>query len=229
MSSNDNGLPEIVSVQEWQGAYEQLLVDEKALTKARDKVVAARRKMPMVKLEKDYMLKGENGPISLNDVFEGRRQLIVYHFMFGPDWQAGCEGCSWVRDAMTHPAHLHARDTSLVMVSRAPLEKLHEYQARMEWRFPIPWYSSLASDFNFDMGASNEQGEEHGVSVFLRDDDDIYRSYYIGARGVEYLGTQWSYLDLTPLGRQESWEDSPAGWPQGEPYAWCRRHDEYDV
>ena len=229
MNEDKLALPSIVSQEQWREAHDQLLVKEKELTRARDALNAQRRKMPMVKVDKDYTLQGADGAVSLLELFEGRRQLIVYHFMYGPDWKAGCEGCSWVRDAMTHPAHLHARDTSLVMVSRAPLEHLQQYQARMGWDFPIPWYSSLDSDFNYDFDATTESGEVHGASVFVRDGDNIYRSYYCGDRGVEYLGTQWSYLDLTPYGRQETWEQSPTGWPQSEPYAWCHRHDEYAV
>ncbi|WP_116364507.1 DUF899 domain-containing protein [Parahaliea mediterranea] len=219
-------LPKSVSAAEWQTALDQLLIKEKELTRARDALNAERRRLPMVKVGKPYTFQGAKGAVTLLDLFEGRRQLIVYHFMFGPDWKAGCDGCSWVADAMSHPAHLHARDTSLVMVSRAALDKLDGYKARMGWT--IPWYSSLGSDFNVDFGATTEQGEQHGASVFLRDGDDIYRTYYTGARGVEYLGSHWTYLDLTPFGRQETWEDSPEGWPQTPPYSWNRRHDEYE-
>ncbi|WP_339677760.1 DUF899 domain-containing protein [uncultured Zhongshania sp.] len=222
-------LPDVVSSDEWRVALDQLLIKEKELTRARDALSAERRKLPMVKVTKQYTLEGEHGKTALIDLFEGRRQLIVYHFMFAPDWDAGCGGCSWVIDAMTHPAHLHARDTSLVLVSRAPREKLEQYRSRMGWTTSLPWYSSYDSDFNFDFGATTDKGERHGVSVFIRDGNDIYRSYYSGARGVEYLGSLWTYLDLTPFGRQETWEDSPEGWPQTEPYAWIRRHDEYDV
>lgn len=222
-------LPKIVAEQEWQQAQLKFLKREKELTRARDALNAERRKLPMVEVTKDYRLSSKFGELSLMDAFAGRRQLIVYHFMFGPDWSAGCEGCSWVADAMSHPAHLHARDTTLVMISRAPLEKLLAYQKRMSWNTDIPWYSSLDSDFNIDFGATTASGEQHGASVFLRAGDKIYRTYYTGARGVEYLGSHWSYLDLTPFGRQESWEDSPPGWPQTEAYSWTRRHDEYDL
>jgi predicted dithiol-disulfide oxidoreductase (DUF899 family) len=226
-------LPRIVPEQEWLAALRQQIDREKAFTRARDDLNAQRRRLPMVRIDKDYSFAGPSGTVSLDDLFDGRRQLIVYHFMFGPDWQAGCDGCSWVVDAMTHPAHLNARDTSIVLVSRAPLEKLLKYQQRMGWRHP-GWYSSLDSDFNLDMGATvadpddpTRTSERHGVSVFLRDGGNIHRSYFNGARGVEYLGSLWTYLDLTPYGRQETWEDSPRGWPQTEPYAWNRRHDEY--
>ncbi len=227
MTATERPLPKAVSAEAWQAALDQLLVKEKELTRARDALNAERRRLPMVKVEKNYTVRGENGAATLLDLFEGRHQLIVYHFMFSPDWKAGCDGCSWVADAMTHPAHLHARDTSLVMMSRAPLEKLKQYKSRMGWT--IPWYSSYESDFNYDFGATTADGERHGASVFLRDGNDIYRTYFTGARGVEYLGSHWTYLDLTPYGRQEKWEDSPTGWPQTEPYVWNRRHDEYDV
>lgn len=229
MTKNKQALPEVVSSEQWEAAVERLLVKEKALTRARDALNAERRKLPMVKVTKNYTFQGESGEMSLLDFFEGRRQLIVYHFMFAPEWSAGCDGCSWVVDAMTHPAHLHARDTSLILVSRAPKEKLEQYRSRMGWATHIPWYSSYGSDFNFDFGASTENSEKHGVSVFIRDGNDIYRTYYTGARGVEYLGSLWTYLDLTPFGRQETWEVSPQGWPQTEPYVWNRRHDEYDI
>lgn len=229
MATTKQSLPAVVSSEEWQAALDQLLIKEKELTRARDALNAERRRLPMVKVAKHYTFQSENGAVSLLDLFEGRRQLIVYHFMFAPDWAAGCSGCSWVADAMTHPAHLHARDTSLVMVSRAPQDKLKQYKSRMGWTVPIPWYSSYESDFNVDFGATTADGERHGASVFIRDGDDIYRTYFTGARGVEYLGSLWTYLDLTPFGRQETWEDSPEGWPQTEPYAWNRRHDEYDV
>lgn len=225
--TTEQPLPKAVSADEWQAALDRLLVKEKELTRARDAMNAERRRLPMVKVEKNYTLQGVNGAATLLDLFEGRRQLIVYHFMFAPDWKAGCDGCSWVADAMTHPAHLYARDTSLVMVSRAPLEKLKQYKSRMGWT--IPWYSSYESDFNYDFGVTTDNGERHVASVFLRDGNDIYRTYFTGARGVEYLGTHWTYLDLTPFGRQETWEDSPEGWPQTAPYEWNRRHDEYDV
>jgi predicted dithiol-disulfide oxidoreductase (DUF899 family) len=229
MTINKQPLPEVVSSEEWRLELDRLLKKEKELTRARDALNAERRKLPMVRVDKRYTLQGENGKSSLLDLFEGRRQLIVYHFMFAPEWGAGCDGCSWAVDAMTHPAHLHARDTSLVLVSRAPREKLEQYRSRMGWTTPIPWYSSYKSDFNFDFGATTDKGERHGVSVFIRDGNDIYRTYYTGARGVEYLGSLWTYLDLTPFGRQETWEDSPEGWPQTEPYVWNRRHDEYGV
>jgi predicted dithiol-disulfide oxidoreductase (DUF899 family) len=228
MSKENPPLPKVVSSQDWQSAVDNFIEKEKELTRAKDALNAERRRLPMRKVEKNYTFQSDSGELSLLDMFEGRHQLIVYHFMFGPDWNAGCSGCSWVADAMTHPAHFHARDTSFVMISRAPLKKLQQYKKRMQWNKPIPWYSSLDSDFNYDFGATTDNGEQHGVSVFLRDGDDIYQTYHVGARGVEHLGSHWTYLDLTPYGRQEAWEDSPKGWPQTPTYEWQKRHDEYD-
>lgn len=219
-------LPEIVTPETWKAALDQLRIKEKALTRAQDALNAERRRLPMVRIDKEYAFNGETGAASLLDLFQGRRQLIVYHFMFAPQWSQGCPGCSWVVEAMPHPAHLNARNTSLVLVSRAPLEKLEGYKQRMGW--DLPWYSSQGSDFNVDFGVTTDKGEKHGVSILLRDGDNIYRTYFTGDRGVEHLGSHWTYLDLTPWGRQESWEDSPQGWPQTEPYSWLRRHDEYD-
>nr|WP_163502676.1 DUF899 domain-containing protein [Halomonas socia] len=227
-------LPPIVSKSEWRAALEAQIAREKAHTRERDRLNAARRRLPMAEVRSDYVFDGPQGKTTLLDLFEGRRQLIVYHFMFGPDWQAGCDGCSWVVDAMTYPTHLHARDTTLVLISRAPLESLQRYQARMGWQHPL-WLSSLGSDFNHDMGVTSchcddtDRGERHGISVFVRDGERVFRTYFSGKRGVEYLGSLWTYLDLTPYGRQETWEDSPAGWPQTPAYAWNRRHDEYEV
>ena len=155
----------------------------------------------------------------------GRRQLIIYHFMFDPDWDEGCDGCSMLVDNMGHPAHRQARDTSLALVSRAPLEKIEPFKECMSWT--IPWYSSFGNDFNYDFGVTTDRGETFGLSVFLHDDDSIFHTYFTAGRGVEYLGSNWSYLDLTPLGRQEDWEDSPDGWPQTPPYEWWRHHDRY--
>jgi predicted dithiol-disulfide oxidoreductase (DUF899 family) len=138
---------------------------------------------------------------------------------------AGCPGCSMFVDNLGLPVHLHARDTSLALVSRAPLANIERYRKRMGWDHP--WYSSDGSDFNRDMGVTTDQGESPGLSVFLRDGDDVFRTYFATARGLEAVGTVWSLLDLTPYGRQETWEDSPEGWPQTEPYQWWRRHDEY--
>ena len=227
--SKGKPLPRIVSHAEWQTARDKLLVKEKAQTRALDALAAARRRLPMVKIEKTYRFEGPKGHARLVDLFDGRRQLILYHFMFAPGvdgWpKAGCPGCSLVADQIPHLSHVHARHTSLVFVSRAPLANIKRYQRRMGWT--IPWYSSSASDFNDDFGVSTDRGETFGLSVFIRDGKTVYRTYFTNGRGVEALGTPWTLLDVTPLGRQEAWEDSPNGWPQAAPYQWWRRHDEY--
>jgi predicted dithiol-disulfide oxidoreductase (DUF899 family) len=223
-------LPKIVSPAEWRAARDELLVKEKAATHARDAQAAERRRLPMEHIDKAYLFEGPDGKASLLDLFEGRRQLIVYHFMFAPGvegWpEAGCSGCSMFVDQVGHLAHLHARDTSFALVSLAPLANIERYRERMGWT--IPWYSSSGTDFNVDFGLSTSQGETFGLSVFFRDGSKIYRSYFTAGRGVEALGSVWTFLDLTPLGRQEDWEDSPKGYPQTPPYQWWRRHDEYE-
>jgi predicted dithiol-disulfide oxidoreductase (DUF899 family) len=223
------GLPTIVSRAEWRKARNKLLVKEKAETRRRDALAAERRRLPMVRVDKDYIFTGSKGKLRLQDLFEGRRQLILYHFMFAPGvdgWPAaGCPGCSMVVDNVGHLAHLHARDTSFVLVSRAPLAKIKAYQKRMGWK--VPWFSSADSDFNVDFGVTTKEGETFGLSVFLRDGDQVFHTYFTADRGVEALGSSWTFLDLTPFGRQEDWEDTPAGRPQTAPYQWWRRHDEY--
>jgi predicted dithiol-disulfide oxidoreductase (DUF899 family) len=222
-------LPPVVSAAEWQRARNKLLVKEKAATRARDALAAERRRLPMVRIDKNYVFEGSSGKATLLDLFDGRRQLIVYHFMFAPGvdgWPtAGCPGCSFVADQICHLAHLHARDTSLVLISRAPLRNIKRYQRRMGWS--VPWFSSSESEFNRDFGLTTDAGETFGLSVFLQDRGTVYRTYFTDRRGVETLGPAWSFLDVTPYGRQEDWEDSPPGWPQTPPYEWWRRHDEY--
>jgi predicted dithiol-disulfide oxidoreductase (DUF899 family) len=224
-------LPRVVSASEWQKANDGLLAKEKAATRARDALAAERRRQPMVEIEKDYVFEGPNGKANLLDMFDGRRQLFLYHFMFAPDvegWpEAGCVGCSMFVDQIGHPAHIHERDTNFVLVSRAPLDRIEAYRKRMGWDL-LPWYSSADSDFNEDFGLTTPEGETFGLSVFLRDGDKVYRTYFTNSRGVEALGSVWTFLDLTPLGRQENWEDSPEGYPQTPPYEWWRRHDEYN-
>jgi predicted dithiol-disulfide oxidoreductase (DUF899 family) len=223
-------LPPVVSPGEWQAVREELLVREKQATRARDALAAERRRLPMVQIDKDYVFDGPDGEASLLDLFDGRRQLILYHFMFAPGvdgWpSAGCDGCSMVVDNIGHLAHLHARDTSLVLVSRAPLANIEAYTQRMGWT--VPWFSSSGSDFNRDFGVTSDHGETFGLTVFLRDGERIFQTYFTSGRGVEALGSNWTFLDLTPLGRQEDWKDSPAGWPQTPRYEWWRRHDEYE-
>ena len=226
-------LPPVVSPAEWQAARDALLAKEKEATRAQDALAAERRRLPRVAIEKDYVFDGPDGKASLLDLFEGRRQLLLYHFMFGPNQDAGCDGCSMFVDQIGHLAHLHARDTSFALVSRAPITKIEAYRKRMGWT--IPWYSSFESDFNVDFGVGPEapqegvyqDGERFGLSVFFRDGESVFRTYFTNSRGVEALGSVWTLLDLTPLGRQEEWEDSPAGYPQTKPYEWWRRHDEY--
>jgi predicted dithiol-disulfide oxidoreductase (DUF899 family) len=218
-------LPPIVSPQEWEAAWEKLLVKEKELTRARDALAAERRRMPRMAVENDYGFKGPNGPVSLVDLFDGRRQLVVYRFFFEPGvakWpESGCPGCSFVADQVAHLAHLNARDTTFVFVSRAPQADIERYKARMGW--DIPWYT-LTDDFDSDFGV----GEWHGTNAFLRDGDQVFRTYFVNSRGDEAMGSTWSYLDITALGRQEEWEDSPEGYPQTPPYQWWRLHDEYE-
>ena len=218
-------LPQVVSRAEWEAARQELLVKEKQELRARDALAAERRRLPMVPVERDYVFRGPAGEASLLDLFDGRRQLIVYHFMFSPQtegWpEAGCVGCTMFTDNVGHLAHLHARDTSFVLVSEGPIERLEAYRERMGWE--IPWYSLAGNGFNADAGVTTG----FGLSVFLRDGDDVFRTYFTSGRGVEPLGSGWTFLDLTPLGRQEEWEDSPEGYPQTPPYGWWNWHDAY--
>ncbi len=225
--TNARPLPRIVTREEWDVERAELLGAEKALTRQAAAVAAKRRRLPAVLVDKDYRFEGEHGPVTLRDMFEGRSQLIVYHFMFHPDWDEGCDGCSWFIDGVAEPAHLHARDVSLALVSRAPLAKLLAYRKRMGWS--LPWFSSAGSSFNHDFHATVGDSEHHALSVFITDGRDVCHTYQTFNRGVELLGAAFSLLDLVPYGRQESWEDSPSGWPQGDPYVWWRRHDDYDT
>ncbi len=220
--------PRIVARAEWQKARDALLVKEKEATHARDALAAERRRLPMVRVDKEYVFTGAQGTLSLRDCFEGRRQLLLYHFMFAPTvpgWPAaGCVGCSMMTDQFGHIAHFHARDTSLCLVSRAPLENIQAFASRMGWTYP--WYSSAGTSFNEDFGLTTSRGENYGLSVFIHDDHDVYHTYQTRGRGIEGLNI-WTFLDLTPLGRQEEWEDAPLGGARTPPYVWWRRHDEY--
>ena len=217
--------PPIVSPQEWEAARLRLLVEEKELTRARDALAAKRRRMPWLPVEKPYEFDGPEGRASLLDLFDGRRQLILYRAFFEPGvygWpEHACRGCSLVADQVAHVAHLNARDTTLAFVSRAPRPDLERYKARMGWEY-IPWYT-ITDDFDADLGVD----EWHGTTAFIRDGDRIFRTYFLTSRGDEQMGSTWSYLDITALGRQEEWEDSPQGYPQTPPYEWWNWHDEY--
>jgi predicted dithiol-disulfide oxidoreductase (DUF899 family) len=231
MSNNPTALPQVASHDEWRKAHDALLAKEKEFTHARDALAAERRRLPMERIDKTYTFEGPNGPVTLLDLFDGRPQLLLYHFMFTKGvngWpSAGCPGCSMFMDNLGQftLTHLAQRDVSFAIVSRGPLENLLTYKKRMGWN--ANWVSSAKNSFNVDFGLSTERGENHGLSVFVRDGNDIFRTYFTTARGLEPAGTVWSLLDLTPFGRQESWEDSPEGRPKSAPYQWWKRHDEY--
>jgi predicted dithiol-disulfide oxidoreductase (DUF899 family) len=227
-------LPKVVSREEWLAARTELLAEEKAMTRARDALNVKRRELPMVKIEKDYVFERPDGDASLLDLFEGRRQLIVQHFMFDPSWEDGCPSCTAGADEISAGLldHLHTRDTTLAAVSRAPIDKIERYKAKKGWFFP--WYSSFGTDFNYDFNVTIDSSkapvmwnfrtlpelEEHGMgwmaegsseqpghSMFLRVGDDVFHTYSMYARGAEQLGGSYYFLDLTALGRQEEWEE----------------------
>jgi predicted dithiol-disulfide oxidoreductase (DUF899 family) len=222
---------EVVSPEEWEAARQELLVKEKELTRARDAMAAQRRRMPWTAVEREYRFEGPDGPASLVDLFQGHRQLIVYRAFYGSDittyaeggaWpERACVGCSLVADQVAHPAHLNARDTALAFVSRAPAAEIQGLKQRMGWQH-IPWYE-ITDDFDTDFDVR----DWHGTNAFIRDGDQVFRTYFVNTRGDEAMGSTWSYLDLTALGRQETWEDSPEGYPQSEPYQWWNYHDAY--
>ena len=214
--------PPVVSQQEWEAARQQLLVKEKAVMHARDALAAERRRMPWMAVEKKYEFEGPNGKLSLLDLFEGRRQLIVYRAFFEPGvfgWpNHACRGCSLGADQVSHLAHLNARDTTLAWASRAPQADIARLKGQMGWE--MPWYT-MTDSFDAD--------QWHGHNAFIRDGDKVFRTYLINSRGDEAMGTTWSYLDMTALGRQETWEDSPEGYPQTPPYKWWNWHDNYEA
>lgn len=241
MTESKNAHPPIVSYEAWLESRKALLADEKALTRQRDAVNAKRRRLPMVRLNKRYVFDGPNGEASLLDLFEGRRQLIVQHFMFDPDRENGCPSCSGHVSALGDLSLLAERDTTYVLVSRAPLVKLERWKAAKGWKWP--WYSSYRTDFNYDFHVSHDasrmsveynyltradfeargetlptRGEAPGMSVFFRIDDEVFHCYSTYARGLEGLTDSFSLLDLTPYGRQLDFEDSPTGWPQRRTY-----------
>ena len=217
--------PAVVSQEEWQAAHQALLVEEKASMRAHDALVAKRRRMPWTAVDREYVFEGPTGRVSLIDLFAGRRQLIVYRAFFEPGvhgWpDHACIGCSLGADQASHPAHLNARDTTLVYASRARQVDIARLKARMGWEH-IAWVT-LTDGFDRDFGVD----EWHGHNAFIRDGDRIYRTYFINGRGDEAMGTVWSYLDMTALGRQEVWESSPAGYPQTPRYKWWNWHDSY--
>ena len=220
----DKQKPQIVSPQEWEAARTQLLEKEKALTRARDTLAAERRRMPWAPVQKQYEFDGPSGKASLLDLFDGRRQLIVYRAFFEPGvfgWpDHACRGCSMVADQVAHLAHLNARDTTLAFISRAPQPAIAGLKARMGWT--MPWFTIVDSfDRDFDVD------DWHGTNAFIRDGDRIFRTYFVNNRGDEQMGGTWNYLDITALGRQETWEDSPEGYPQSPPYKWWNWHDSY--
>ena len=215
----------IVSAQEWEAARQQLLVKEKELTRAGDALAAERRRMPWQAVDRKYVFDGPNGKASLVDLFDGRRQLIVYRAFFEPGvhgWpEHACIGCSMVADQVSHLAHLNARDTTLVFASRAPQSDITRLRARMGWE-DIQWVT-ITDSFDADFGVD----QWHGHNAFIREGDRVFRTYLINSRGDEAIGTVWRYLDMTSLGRQEEWEDSPKGYPQTRPYKWWNWHDSY--
>lgn len=233
--------PPIVSPADWLAQRKRLLAREKEVTRAWDRVAAERRRLPMARVEKDYVFDGPAGKRHLGDLFEGRLQLIVYHFMFDPAWDKGCPGCTGFVDALGDLSMLAERNTTFVLISRAPFAKLEAYRKQRAWN--RAWYSSFGSDFNYDFHVTLDakirpveynyrrgdelaahdptgkpEGEAHGLSVFLKWGDEVYHTYSTYARGVECLTDAYSLLDVTPYGRQEDWEDSPAGWPQRPTY-----------
>jgi predicted dithiol-disulfide oxidoreductase (DUF899 family) len=199
-------LPQVVSRDEWLAARAELLVKEKEATRARDRLNAQRRRLPMVKMVKEYLFDGPDGQVELAGLLDGHRQLILYHFMFDPSWEDGCPSCTNLVDNLpSNLARLRACDTSFVLVSRAPLPKLESYKQRRNWT--VPWFSSYRSDFNADFSVTNDEGEMPGLSVFLHQGEDLFHTYSTSGRGVDILLGTYNYLDLTPLGRQEDWEE----------------------
>ncbi|MEO0828125.1 MAG: DUF899 domain-containing protein [Cyanobacteria bacterium J06635_15] len=231
MTTDTLAHPQIVSKKAWLTERKALLDEEKELTKHLDRVNAKRRRLSMVKVDQAYSFEGPDGNTSLLDLFQGHRQLIVYHFMFAPDWDKGCSGCTGLINALGDLSMLTERDTTLVLISRAPLAKLEQYKIQQGWN--LPWVSSLNSDFNYDFHVTLDEsvapaqynyrpvsikGERHGMSVFFRLDDAIFHTYSTYARGCEALTDTYRLLDITPYGRQEDFEDSPSGWPQKPTY-----------
>jgi predicted dithiol-disulfide oxidoreductase (DUF899 family) len=214
--------PQVVSAEQWKKERDALLVKEKEHTRALDALAAERRRLPMVALRTDYEFTAPDGrTVGMTDLFDGRRQLVIYHFMMSPGQDWICDGCASFTDNIGNQAHLNARDTTLILMAPAPQEEIEPVRQRFGWT--VPWFSSYGSDFHDDL----ELGEGFGLSVLLRDGDEVFRSYYTNGRGVDRLRLDFNLLDLTPYGRQEKWEDSPAGWPQSPTMEWMRLRDEY--
>jgi len=241
--------PQVVSRDEWLAARRQLLAKEKEFTRQRDALNAERRRLPMTEIDKEYVFQGRDGKASLLDLFGDYGQLLIYHFMFDPDWEEGCKSCSFLADNIGHPAHLHARDTTLTLVSRAPLAKIEPFRQRMGWT--VPWYSSSGSDFNYDFHVTLDQavapveynyrglaelgpewqgwsGEMHGISAFLRRGDRVFHTYSSYARSTDLFSSTYNWLDLTARGRQEDWE-LPPGRSDSPHMGWLRHHDRYGM
>jgi predicted dithiol-disulfide oxidoreductase (DUF899 family) len=202
-------LPEVVSREEWVTARKALLEKEKVVTRERDMINEERKKLPMVKVDEPYRFTGPDGNVlSLLDLFEGRRQLIVRHFMFEPDRPEGCIGCSMQADSVGALEHMWARDTTFVMVSRAAQSKLLAFKERMGWK--MPWYTAIGDEFNRDYDVTTDEGDSPGVSAFIRDGDDVFHTYSIYDRGGDIFKSFYNYLDITYLGRQEDVLEHPA-------------------
>jgi predicted dithiol-disulfide oxidoreductase (DUF899 family) len=213
--------PTVVSAEEWRAAREALLVTEKEHTRALDALAAQRRRMPMTRLDGDYTFTApDRSTVSLTGLFAKYRQLVIYHYMLEPDQTWRCDGCSSLVDNLGDPVHLNARDTRLILMCRAPQDQIAPVRERFGVR--LPWYSSYGTTFNDDLGL---QG--FGLSVLLKDGDEVFRTYFTSGRGVDRLRMDLNLLDLTPYGRQEEWEDSPDGWPQTPTMQWMRHRDEY--
>jgi len=215
--------PESVSRDAWRAERQALLQQEKEATRLLDAVAARRRRLPMTPVRTDYVFGSMQGPLGFVELFDGADQLIVYHNMLAPGSDFICPGCSRYSDHLGNLAHLRARRSRFVMVSRAPVARIEQVKARMGWRFP--WVSCEGTSFHEDFVAT--EGESFGLSVFMRRGDAVYQSYFTSGRGVELPSNSFGLLDITPWGRQESWEDSPAGTPQEPAHGWVRLHDEY--
>jgi predicted dithiol-disulfide oxidoreductase (DUF899 family) len=208
-------LPEIVDQETWASALAEHRAEEKEVTRRVDALAAARRRLPMVEVG-PYTLRGENGEVSLPEVFDGRSQLITYHFMWTPGADDQCGGCTFFTSHIATLEPLHAKDTTFAVVTVGAWDEAVAYRKRFGWT--MPWYSSAESSFGADMGAG--PGGGFGLNVFVRDGERVFRTYHTSGRGSEPFTNTWALLDLTPNGRQETWQETPPGRPQGDPYHW---------